>query len=276
MTDLATIRNALTTWVTAKTGITWLWSDSDYPAPSYPYGVLNIVAGPRAIGWSDEIRATTEAGVVADVTITPQPANEAIYSVDIGNDAFIFESDADATAAEICAGLAAEINDLDTGSPIATATDNEDGTFELTHNEPGETFTLALSDNLTYANNDAGHEVALEIGGQREITISLNVFSSDKSPSGDARFHLLKLFEAANLPSSIAVFDAAGFALIERLPVVSLNDTTNGKRRSRAAFDIIVRYAASTIERTGYIETVAISSDTGFADELDDEIIGAA
>lgn len=271
---MATIQNALHAWAVAKTGIAWIWADPDYPAPPYPYGVLNVIDGPRAVGWSDETRDTTEPGVVSDVTITPVVENAATYTVEIDDEVFTYISDSDATASEIVAGLVAAINHATTGSEIAAATDNGDGTLTLEHQTAGEIFTLTLTDNLEYQNNDTGHEVAHEVGGQRELTVSLQVLASDKLPTGDARFHLAKLFDATRLPSSRATFDAAGFALIERMPMQSLEDTANGERRSRAVFDVILRYATSAVERTGYMEKAAVSSDLGLNTDLNDQLMG--
>lgn len=65
------------------------------------------------------------------------------YTVELNGTAFSFDSDSDATADEIAAGLESAING---GGEDVTATDNNDGTLSLAADNPGELYTLAVYD----------------------------------------------------------------------------------------------------------------------------------
>ena len=84
---------------------------------------------------------------VDTVTLTPVVANNATYTVTINDVEYAFTSDADATAAEITAGL-----DTAIGSPAGiTATDGT-GTLTVAVTAPGTSWSIKVSSNLTQVN----------------------------------------------------------------------------------------------------------------------------
>lgn len=84
---------------------------------------------------------------VDEVTLTPTVANNQTYTVTINDIEYSFTSDGTATAAEITAGLAADI-----GSPTGiTVTDNI-GTLTVEVTTPGTAWSIRVSSNLTQVN----------------------------------------------------------------------------------------------------------------------------
>lgn len=84
---------------------------------------------------------------VDEVTLTPVVANNATYTVTINGVDYTYLSDADATAAEITAGL-----DTAIGSPTGiTVTDNT-GTLTVEVTTPGTAWSITTSSNLTQVN----------------------------------------------------------------------------------------------------------------------------
>lgn len=84
---------------------------------------------------------------VDEVTLTPTVANNQTYTVTINDIEYTYTSDADATAAEITAGLATDI-----GSPTGiTVTDNI-GTLTVEVTTPGTAWSIRVSSNLTQVN----------------------------------------------------------------------------------------------------------------------------
>lgn len=84
---------------------------------------------------------------VDEVTLTPVVANTQTYTVTINGTDYTYTSDADATAAEITAGLDTAIGSL-TG---ITVTDNL-GTLTIAVTTPGTAWSISVSSNLTQAN----------------------------------------------------------------------------------------------------------------------------
>lgn len=84
---------------------------------------------------------------VDEVTLTPVVANTQTYTVTINGVDYTYTSDADATAAEITAGL-----DTAIGSPAGiTVTDNT-GTLTVEVTAPGTAWSISVSSNLTQVN----------------------------------------------------------------------------------------------------------------------------
>lgn len=84
---------------------------------------------------------------VDEVTLTPVVANTQTYTVTINDVEYTYTSDADATAAEITAGL-----DTAIGSPAGiTVTDNT-GTLTVEVTAPGTAWSISVSSNLTQVN----------------------------------------------------------------------------------------------------------------------------
>lgn len=84
---------------------------------------------------------------VDEVTLTPVVANTQTYTVTINGTDYTYTSDADATAAEITAGL-----DTAIGSPAGiTVTDNT-GTLTVEVTTPGTAWSISVSSNLAQVN----------------------------------------------------------------------------------------------------------------------------
>lgn len=124
------------------------------------YGVLSRVSGD----------SVTPTGVVAadqqenDVTVTTV-ANTTVYSVTLNGTVFDITSDGDATATEIIAALATDINtdqgDNTGGSEPVTATANGT-TLELVADVAGTGYTITVSANLDETETQANVEASTE------------------------------------------------------------------------------------------------------------------
>lgn len=84
---------------------------------------------------------------VDEVVLTPTVANNQVYTVTINGVDYTYTSDADATAAEITAGL-----DTAIGSPTGITVTDGTGTLTVEVTTPGTAWSIATSSNLTQAN----------------------------------------------------------------------------------------------------------------------------
>lgn len=268
-----TIESAIATWFAGATGLTTMWRYQSTPQPAFPYASL-LITGPRKIGGQDQHASTTPYPLnVLDVTITPIAQNSTIYTVTINGTAFPYTSDADATVAEITAGLKLLI---DAGSEPVTTTDN--GTDLEVVGVSSTLFTLALTDDyddeqMSYANNDAGHEVAIEVSGMREITVSCQAYVGEPD-NVDPTKHALHLMTVAqtslDLPATITTLSASGLAVVSNGDVTDISEIVGEAFASRANMDVIFGLASNVTARVGYINTTQISSsssDFGWVDK---------
>jgi len=223
-----------------------------------------LLTGPRKIGGQDEIRPATDYPVnVLDVTVTPLAQDSTTYTITINGTAFAYASDASTMVAEITAGLVSLIN---AGAEPVTATDNTTDISLL--GDSSTLFTLALTDDyddaqMSYANEDAGHEVGLEVIGMREITVSCQIYverPDNLDPTKHA-VHLMTVAQSAlGLPTVLATLDTAGVSVIEEGDVNDISEIGGASYGSRANMDVRFGLASVVEERVGYIETVEISS----------------
>ena len=120
---------------------------------------------------------------------------------------------------------------------------------------------IRVSTDLT---QPAGKEIALETIGIREFTLTVNAWVDDESggqdPNCNAMFMMSVLQLSLSQLSTQEIFCLAGISVVEELAVVNLSQVVNTAFVSRAAMDVRMRVAFSCIERTGYIDTVEISS----------------
>ena len=82
---------------------------------------------------------------VDEVTLTPTVANNTVYTVTINGTAYTYTSDANATAAEITAGLDAAI-----GSPAGISVTDNTGSLTVEVMTPGTGWSITASNNLTF------------------------------------------------------------------------------------------------------------------------------
>jgi len=255
-------RDALAAWISGATGLAGVWAGQDYAEPARPYWSLNIIAGPMAVDNADDENRDRYELAASDITVTPVVQNLASYQVTINGTSFGIISGGAATAAAIVAALVAAIN---AGAEPVTATDNLDGTLELVE-DAADAFTLALTSNLSYANNDQGHELAVDGCGMRAFTVSCSVVTEDNIPPDDAISKLELAYNALALPAARAILDAAGLAINERLPMRRIPEKSGAQWVDRCTFDLRLSYAETTTERNGYITTVEVTPDFGDVD----------
>lgn len=60
--DMAAFQSAIYSWFIGATGLTTIWANQSAPAPDFPYGVLEIVAGPTPSAPHHELRYSTDLG----------------------------------------------------------------------------------------------------------------------------------------------------------------------------------------------------------------------
>lgn len=263
------IQNALLTWFAARTGLTCIWADQDVAQPAYPFGLLNIIAGPTMVGGMDEVRTDTDETIAADVRVTVFAQDETTYTITINGTDFEFISDEDATVAEICSGLVSSIN---SGAEPVTATAS--ATYvDVEADGEGKTFTIVVGDDfdgdqMVWANNDEGHEMEMLAAGQRELTISCQVLTGSKIPTGDAVHYLTLAQQSLGLPTVRRDLSVAGIAVVDQGSIVNLNETANGRRLAKASMDLRLRIASNLSERTGYIARAHVESDLAVDSDL--------
>lgn len=260
----ATIEDALHDWFERATGLTGSirWADQADPRPDYPYGTLKIIAGPTEVGQKDSIVETTDLTRTFDTKVTPIAQNNTTYTIDINGNAANFLSDADATVAEITAGLKTAIDAL--SEPVTVVDNGTD--LDISSNPAGITpFTIVLSDDFDgnqlsrVLNPGGGAEIELDVSDLREITVSCQTFArppDSTNPAAHAR-HLLSLAQGAlQLPSYHRDLLDAGISVIERGPIADLSEVIEDTMEARASMDIRCYIVSSAKEYTGFVDTV--------------------
>jgi hypothetical protein len=117
---------------------------------------------------------------------------------------------------------------------------------------------------VTYdGGQDLGHEIGLEVGGLREITVTVqaHVNQRDSGPDDDATNFVTRLQSSLALPSVQELLRDAGLAVVEEGPVLNLGRVLDDTWVARAAMDVRLGLASNLVERTGYVATVAIEPD---------------
>ena len=105
------------------------------------------------------------AAVAQVETLTPTVLNTTLYRVTINGEDYEFTSDADATAAEIVAGLLALINADANCKMVASGTT----TLILTADNDGEASSVSASTNLTIAHTSANHGLIEDIQAIQQV-----------------------------------------------------------------------------------------------------------
>lgn len=264
------VMTAIHSWVESATGITARWADQPEPRADYPYVLLDIVSGPLKEGGIDEVERTVDLTRFRDVKVTPVAQNNTLYRVTINGTDFDFTSDADATVAEITAGLAAAI--LGGSEPVSAVDNGTDldivGDGETLNPATPQLFNMVLFDDfdgsqMTAANNDFGNEVEFRVTGQREITVNVQAYernTDEDNPATDpARnaYHYLSLLQASlGLPSIQQTLRLSGIALIEEGPLTDISEATEDTFESRASMDVRMRVLADLREYVGFVDQV--------------------
>ena len=256
---------ALYTWAFGVSGWTTRWADQPEARPDYPYVLLDVQQMSRE-GGLDEVRTTIDLTRARHIRVTPTVQNSTLYRVTINAEVHEYTSDADATAAEITAGLTSAIQ---AGVQPVTVTDNT-GTFDIEGN--GETlnpstpglYNVVTTTNLEWANLDEGNEVAHVACGRRVVTLNIQAFERDTrtdNPGTDpARnaFNMLSRLQASLMTPSVQTqLRASGIAIIEEGDVLDLSEPVEDTILSRASMDVRMRMLSTLTEYTGYIYTVS-------------------
>lgn len=113
----------------------------------------------------------------------------------------------------------------------------------------------------------AGEEVLQEFGGQREMTVSCQVFTKPPesfNPSVHARAIMSRVQSSLAAPSVLEAFLAAGLAVVNQGDVDDLSEAVEDTWIGRSNLDVLFGLSACSSERTGYIKTVEISAPDPF------------
>jgi len=263
--DWPTKYKAIYDWVSGASGWATRWADQDAPRPDYPYLLLDVISDSKE-GGLDEVTRSVDLTRARDVKLTPTAANATLYRVTINGTAFDYTSDADATVAEITAGLVAAITG---GTEPVTATDNGtdlDVTGTLADGVAG-LFNIETSGPLTRANNDAGNELQVRATGSTMFTLNIQAFERNTrtdyaatDPGRNAYNMLTTLRASLGLPSVQAGLRAADISVIQEEGITDLSEAVEDTILSRATLDIRMRTLSVLIEYAGFIAEVSGSS----------------
>ena len=254
--------SALYAWASGVSGWTVRWADQPEARPSYPYIMLDVISHARD-GGPDEVRREIDLTRARHVRLTPTAQNSATYTVTLNGTAYQFVSDSDATLAEICEGIATAVG---LGGEPVTITDNAtsvdiEGEGEALNPSTPQLFTLETSSNISWANLDAGNEVALTTCGQRIVTLNVQGFERNSrtdnaatDPSRNAFNMLSRLQSSLGAPSVQYDLRDASMAVIDEGVVLDLSEPVEDTILSRASMDVRLRTVVSLTEHIGYIE----------------------
>lgn len=106
------------------------------------------------------------------------------------------------------------------------------------------------------AGNAAGEEIEQTFKGQREFTLSCQVFADTTADAGTAYDYLSRAMSGLSLPSAQSLFVNVGLAVVSANGIQDLSALLETKWQSRAQMDVRFRIADSVVEKTGYIATV--------------------
>ena len=262
---------ALHAWTSGASGWTTVWADQNVPRPDFPYVLLDVIASAKEGGVS-EVTRTVDLTRARDVKVTPTVQNNATYTVTINGTAAVYVSDADATLSEITAGLVAAVGGI--AEPVSASDNGTDvdivGDGEALNPSTPQLFTVTVSSNLAWSNNDAGNEVATRTSDS--IAFTLNVQAFHRSSTGDNQaadpgrnaYNLLTTLQASlGLPSVQAALRAADIAVIEEQPITDMSDEVDDAILSRASMDVRMRTLSTLTAYTGYIQTVSGATTFG-------------
>jgi len=257
--------SALYAWAYGATGWTTRWADQNAPRPDYPYLVLDVISD-VGLGGVPEVSTSIDLTRARDIRVTPVAANSTLYRVTINGTDFDYTSDADATVAEICAGLSAAIS---AGSEPVTATDNATSVDIVGDDETGNPgtpglFNVTAAGPLNWANNDAGNEVAVRTSRLVEFMLNVQGYHANTAtdyaatdPNRNAYHTLSTLRASLGLPSVQAALRDADIAVVEETSIQDLSEVVEEGFISRASMDVRLRTVSALTEYTGYIAEVS-------------------
>jgi hypothetical protein len=112
------------------------------------------------------------------------------------------------------------------------------------------------------ANPQAGAELDVTVCGQRTMTLGVRVEVQDQRAGYDAITYTELLRTSLRLPSTYALFSAAGVGFASVLAETDLESIYQGRRHSAAQLDILLNsYGVMTDSPDTYIETVEYETE---------------
>jgi len=103
-----------------------------------------------------------------------------------------------------------------------------------------------------------GEEIAVEVCGPRDVTVSCQVLTASDSPGSNAHHYLAIAQASLGLPSVFEAMRAENVVIVDAQPPQDLDFIASGAIKSRAAMDVRFRLQSSLVERTGYIQTIGV------------------
>jgi len=120
----------------------------------------------------------------------------------------------------------------------------------------------------------AGREIQQTYFGNREITVSLQIFSSTTAGMGQAMEYMSLAQSALNRESFFLPLLAAGVSVVNFGPPTDMSGVESATYVSRAALPVKFAVVDKTVDQTGYIETVEITPTyDGVAFPVDDVVL---
>ena len=128
---------------------------------------------------------------------------------------------------------------------------------------------LGLGQSITIGRDYSGYtfknsDITLDICGQRELTIHIQIFSRQAKGEQSSR----ELIEKARLSLANPVYRdelrTAGLIFVENHPVADLDFSFANRKESRAAFDVVFRlmlHNSQTCRSNGYFSSVELSEN---------------
>ena len=102
-----------------------------------------------------------------------------------------------------------------------------------------ENSTVLGQDMSSYTFRDSA--VTLDISGQRELTVNVQVLSRHSDLAQSARAYLEQARLAFKNPACQKILDSAGLVFVESHPINDLDFTFSNRKESRASVDLIFR-----------------------------------
>lgn len=106
-----------------------------------------------------------------------------------------------------------------------------------------------------------GEELVLTTTGNRELTLTVNVYSDVVTGSGTARERLSRLQTAIEAPLAIEALWASGISVVDRGAVLDLTELLETGFESRAALDVRLLVRDLVTESTTFIEHVGLTNN---------------
>lgn len=230
------------------TAVPVVWKQQNAPSPPKPFVALHLLVPPVPDGHAYPYNEG--CGVMVKTVL-----NSTLYTVTINGTDFTFTSDADATAAEIVAGLIADINggaEPVTASPVV----GSDDTLDIEANAGAAAPTLAVDANLRL-------KVVQHYLSEGTATIQIDAYAD---PPIQAVASSLDLQTSLETEESQQELREDGWAVISIESVRRPNLVQGSEWENRAGFDVRLRCKMRQTKVIDYIEDAPI--DTGITGTL--------